>query len=203
VSKTVGIISVKGGVGKTTTAANIAASAASDFGKKVLVVDANYSAPNLGLHLGIIEPVHTVHDVLADNVKITEAIINHKLGFDILPASLNPKKINPYKLKNRLEKIKSSYDLIILDGSPTLNEEMLSTIVASDELIVVSSPDFPTLSCTLQAIKASKNKQITGIVLNKVLNKKYELSIEEIEATTKVPVIGVQPQLYPEHHHLN
>jgi len=62
--KIIGVISLKGGVGKTTTVANLGASLAKDFNKKVLVVDANFSAPNLGLHLGLVDPKTTIHDVL-------------------------------------------------------------------------------------------------------------------------------------------
>lgn len=192
-NKTIGIIAVKGGVGKTTTVANLATTLSKDFNKKVLAVDTNYSAPNLGLHLGIIDPVHSLHDVLQDKVDIKEAIISHKLGFDVLPSSLQSKKINPYKLKNRLDKVKADYDVILLDSSPTQNEEMLSSIIASDEIIVVTSPDFPALSCALSSIKASKNTTITGMVINKSLGKGFEISAAEIEATTGVPVLASLP----------
>ena len=51
--KTIGVISIKGGVGKTTIASSLAADLVNHYGKKVLLVDANYSAPNLGLHIDI------------------------------------------------------------------------------------------------------------------------------------------------------
>ena len=60
--KVIGIISLKGGVGKTSSVANLGA-ALTEFGKKVLVVDANFSAPNLGLHLGLTNPEIKLHDV--------------------------------------------------------------------------------------------------------------------------------------------
>jgi len=49
--KTIGIISIKGGVGKTTTVSALGAALANEFDKKVLLIDANFSAPNLALHL--------------------------------------------------------------------------------------------------------------------------------------------------------
>lgn len=63
--KVIGVISIKGGVGKTTVVSNLGATLAYEFGKKVLVIDANFSAANLGLHLGIVDPEITIHDVLA------------------------------------------------------------------------------------------------------------------------------------------
>ncbi|MFH1290833.1 MAG: ParA family protein, partial [Nanoarchaeota archaeon] len=50
-TKTIGVIAIKGGVGKTTISAALATDLANHYGKKVLLVDANYSAPNLGLHM--------------------------------------------------------------------------------------------------------------------------------------------------------
>ncbi|MFC1691717.1 AAA family ATPase [Nanoarchaeota archaeon] len=191
--KVIGIISIKGGVGKTTTVSNLGAVLANEFDQKVLLVDANYSAPNLGLHMGVVNPEKTLHDVLNDKVKINNAIIDHEHGFSLLPASLVPKKINPFKLKNRLDPIREDYDVILIDSSPALNEEILSTMVASDELLVVSSPDYPTLSCTMHAIKVAKQKgtPIAGLVLNKVRGMNYELSLDDVEEATGVPVLAI------------
>jgi len=196
--KIIGIISIKGGVGKTTTVSNLGAILAKDFGKKVLVVDANYSAPNLGLHFGLVNPKITLHHVLRDTHKVSKAIYEHEKfpELHVLPASLMPrKKINPYKLRNRIDELKDYYDFILIDSSPTLNEEMLSTIIASDELLVVTSPDFPTLSCTMRAVKTAKQRKtpIAGLVMNKVRNKRFELSINEVEDAAQAPVLAVVP----------
>ena len=55
-AKTIGIVAIKGGVGKTTIAASLASDLVNSYKKKVLLVDANYSAPNLGLHMDVVEP---------------------------------------------------------------------------------------------------------------------------------------------------
>lgn len=194
--KIVGVIAIKGGVGKTTTVTNLAAALANDFGKKVLVVDANFTAPNLGLHIGIVNPQYTLHDVLANNVDVPKAIQKHELGFDIIPGALVPKhKINPFNLKRKINHLRYKYDVVLIDSSPTLNEEILATMIAADELLVVSSPDYPTLSCTMRAVKVAKMKKtaITGIILNKVRNKKYELSVDDVEQSAEIPVIGMIP----------
>lgn len=196
--KVIGVISIKGGVGKTTVVSNLGAVLAGQFGKKVLLVDGNMTAPNLGLHLGVLDSAKTLHDVIYDHVPITDAVLKSSYGFDILPSALAPRKnqqkrINPYKLHNRLLRIRGDYDFIVIDSSPNLNDEMLSAMIASDELVVVTSPDYPTLSCTMHAIKVAKERKtpINGLVLNKVRNRKFELSVKDIEAATGVPVLSV------------
>ena len=193
--KSIGIISIKGGVGKTTIASSLAADLVNHFGKKVLLVDANYSAPNLGLHMDIITPKKTIHDVLANKAKI-KSTIHNRFGVDIIPGSYAPQhNIAPLKLRDKLNKIKHNYDFIIIDSSPSLNEELLSTILASDSLFVVTTPDYPTLYCSLKAAKLAKHRgrPISGIILNKIRNPKFEISMKEIEEAAEIPVVARIP----------
>lgn len=194
--KIIGIISLKGGVGKTSSVSNLGAALASDFGKKVLVVDANFSAPNLALHLGLVKPKATIHDVLLKRANINEAIYEHESGFHLIPGAYLSRKINPYKLKQKIGHLREHYDVILIDSSPNLNDEILATMIAADELLVVTSPDYPTLSTTLRAVRLAKQKRtpITGLILNRVRNKQFELSIEDIEEAAQVPVISILPE---------
>lgn len=194
--KIIGIISIKGGVGKTSSVSNLGAALASEFGKKVLVIDANFSAPNLGLHLGLIDPETTLHDVLLDKAEVNEAIYEHESGFHFIPGAYISRQINPFKLKDKIKHLKDYYDMILIDSSPNLNEEILSTMIASDELLVVTSPDYPTLSTTLRAVRLAKQKRtpITGLILNRVRNKKFELNIKDIEEAAGIPILSVLPE---------
>jgi len=194
-TKTIGVISIKGGVGKTTVTTNLGAVLANQFGKKVLLIDANFSAPNLGLHFGLVKPENkTIHDVILGKAAMEKATYVHDAGFHFVPGSLIASgKVDVYSLKKKLREIKKNYDVILLDSSPTLNAEILATMVASDELLVVTSPDYPTLSCTIRAIKLAKQKNtpIVGLILNKKRGKRFELSIEDIEELAGVPVLAV------------
>ena len=192
--KVIGIVSLKGGVGKTSTVVSLG-SAIADFNKKVLLIDGNFSAPNLGLHLDIIDPEVTLHHVLNRTANIKDAI--YKLEkFDVIPSSIFHRiRIKPLMLKDKIRHLKRKYDIILVDSSPALNEETLAVMLASDELFIVATPDYPTLSTTLKAIKLAKQRgtKINGLILNKVYNKDFELSLKDIEATSEVPVMAVIP----------
>lgn len=192
--KIIGVLSLKGGVGKTSTVVALGGALAS-LGKKVLLIDANLSAPNLGIHLNLIDPEHTIQEVLQGKKHAKDAI--HELGeIDVIPASVfNRTKINPLKLKDKIKLLKRKYDVILIDSSPALNEETLAVMLASDNLLLVTTPDLPTLSTTIKAGKIAKNRgdPIIGLVINKVHNKNFELTSKEIEQTAEIPVMAVIP----------
>jgi len=192
--KSIGIISLKGGVGKTSSVVSLGAAIAS-LNQKVLLVDGNFSAPNLGMHLKLIDPKYVLNQVLEGVENISKVI--QSLGvFDVLPAAIFGKKVsNPFKLKDKLKTIKDNYDFVLIDSSPALNDETLATMLASDEIFVVTTPDYPTLSMTIKAINLAKQRgtKIDGLILNKVYGGDFELSLKEIEAATEVPVLAVIP----------
>ena len=192
--KSIGVVSLKGGVGKTSLVSALG-SALANFDKKVLLVDGNFSAPNLGIHFNLIEPKNHLHGVLNREIHAKEAI--HNLGnLDILPASMFLKEeVNPLKLKDRMNYLKSKYDYILYDSSPSLNDETLGVMLASDSLIVVTTPDTPTLATTLKAINLAKERgvNIDGLIINKVHGKDFEIPLEKVEDFLDAPVLGVIP----------
>lgn len=194
-NKVLGIIALKGGVGKTTVTANLGATLAQEFGKNVLVIDGNFSTPHLGLSLGLADPEITLHNVLNNKASMFDALHRHSSGFYLIPGSPFPEKVNPMTLRNKLSEIVNYYDVVLIDSSPSLNEEILATMVASDGLLVVTSPDYPTLASTIHAVKLAKqrNTPILGLIINKSRDKSFELSIDDIEKATGVPVISVIP----------
>lgn len=192
--KVVGVVSLKGGVGKTSVVAALG-DALADMGKKVLLVDGNISAPNLGLHFNIFEPKVSLHNVLTRKNDVSEAV--HTVGnLDIIPSSLfRGSETGILKLKDRLSMIRDKYDIILLDSSPSLGEETLGVMLASDEIVVVSTPDHPTLSNTISSIKLARQRgvPIVGIVLNRVYGKNFELTMRDVEEVAEVPVMALIP----------
>jgi len=142
--------------------------------------------------MNVIESEKTIHDVLAGKSSLFEATHN-RFGVDVVPGSyFYNLKLNPLLLKEKLSHVKDKYDFIILDSSPSLNDEALASIISSDLLFVIATPDYPTLSCSIKAIHIAKKRgnKINGIILNKVRSPKFEISLEEIEEVLNVPIVA-------------
>ena len=189
----IGVLSLKGGVGKTSIVSSLG-DALSGFGRKVLLIDGNVSAPNLGLHLNIIDPEVTINHVLMRKSNASKAICKLD-NFDVIPASITERPANLLKLKNRIQTLKKKYDVIIIDSPPALNEESVGVMLASDKLLFVTTPDYPALKTSFKTIRIAQQRgfPIIGLVLNKVHNKDFEINIEDIENIAKVPVMAIIP----------
>jgi len=192
--KIIGIMSLKGGVGKTSIVASLG-SAIAEFGKKVLLIDANFSAPNLGIHFNLIEPEKTLHDIMTRRANLKDVIYSVE-DLDVLPAAMfNNDKISPLRLKEKIRSLKRKYDVILIDSSPNMGDEGLAVLFASDEVFFIITPDHATLSNTIKTVNRANQRGtiINGLILNKVHDKDFELTLEQIEDTTNVPVMAVIP----------
>ncbi len=190
-SEIVAFVSIKGGVGKTTIALETASSLVKDFNKKVLLVDTNFSAPNIGLYLDITNEF-TLQDSLSSSGTLLHNAIYESHGIDIIPSSLYYKdEIDVFKLKKVLNRFKSRYDFIILDSSPNY-EELKPVIAAADKIFIVTSPDHITLTTSLKAAKLAKeqNTPIEGLIVNRIRSPKHEYNLKEIEKISKIPVMA-------------
>lgn len=197
-AKIITITSGKGGVGKTTTAINIGA-ALNSFGKEVIVVDANLTTPNVGLHLGApIVPISLNH-VLLGKAKLVDAIYEHESGTKIIPSSLSIKelrRLNHSKLIDVGKKLRKMADYIIYDSAAGLGEEAIASLEAGDELIIVTNPEIPAVTDALKTAKVIEQlgKTVKGIIVTRVKNTKLEMPIQNIRDMLELPILGVIPE---------
>jgi len=196
--RVIGIVSGKGGVGKTTIGLNLGAALAHHFKKNVTIVDCNVTTSHLGLYLGMYYCPITLNKVLRGEYTAEEAVQHHHTGLKIIPASLSLSDlegIDITEIRNSIKSIFDKNDIILLDGSPGLGREAIATLKASDEILYVTSPFIPF------AMDIVRNQEIVneigvkpiGIVLNMVHNKKHEMNTKEIEELTRLPVIAKIP----------
>ncbi len=195
-TRIIGVLSGKGGVGKTTIVSNLGVSLAQE-GKKVAIMDANLSGANLGLHFGLISYPTSIHDVMRGNATIGDATYKHPSGVDIIPASLSIEDLDvePRNIKQEIKEGLSDKDFVLVDCATGLDRETMSALEMCDEVLLVTHPELPTISDALRTktIARKYDKNILGIVLNRV-KRSDELKKENISAFFDLPVIGVIPE---------
>ncbi len=195
--RVIGVVSGKGGVGKTVVSINLAA-ALRTLGRRVLLVDFNPTTSHVGLYLGMFSTTKTLNDVLRNKAALNEAVYEHASGIHVLPASINMddlKNLRWDNLRKRMANIIKDYDYVILDGSPGFGKEAVETFKACDELLFVTTPHVHTAADLLKCkqIAQTLNLSPLGIVLNMVRNKKYELTPAEVMSLVEEHVISSIP----------
>lgn len=143
-STVISFLNNKGGVAKTTSTINIGA-ALNQLGYKVLLVDLDAQA-SLTQSLGFSSELDkTVYEALIGEIKASEAILQKKEGFDIIPSQLDLSMVEielageisrESILKDLLAPIKSNYDFVLLDCSPAIGLLTMNALVASDKIII-------------------------------------------------------------------
>lgn len=197
-SKIIVITSGKGGVGKTTTAINLAA-AMHHFGRDVLVIDANISTPNVGIHLNAPEVPVSLNHVLRGKAEAYEAVYEHDSGMKILPSSLSIKelkKTKTEKLKNFKKDFKDISEFVVVDCAAGLGPEASSAIELADEIIIVTNPEMPAVTDALKTVKFAEQmkKPVKGVIVTRVRKDKIELTPEVVKEMLEAPVLGMVPE---------
>ena len=132
----IGIVSQKGGVGKTTLAQNLGAEL-SGAGQRVLLVDFDPKG-NLAIGWGV-DPSsaqHTICTGLSDPKKTAAAIVRLRPKLDLILANETLHVAEPNLLRNALETVRQDYDLVLIDGPPSLDLLTDNVVDASDHLLI-------------------------------------------------------------------
>ena len=197
------ITSGKGGVGKTTTTANIGAALA-EKGHKVLLIDTDIGLRNLDVVMGLENRiVYDLIDVIEGRCRISQALIKDKRcqNLVLLPAAQIRDKndVNVDQMKELISSLKDSFDYILIDCPAGIEQGFKNAIAAANEAVVVTTPE---VSATRDADRIIGLLEAAGIknprlVINRLridmVKDKNMLSVEDILDILAVKLLGVVP----------
>ena len=187
------VASSKGGVGKTTTTANLSATLAA-AGYDVAVVDGDIGMANLGDQLGVHASGATLHDVLASGASVEEACYEGPHGMTVVPGGTDLEAFSEADI-TRLGRVVGSFadrDFVFVDTGAGLSHETALPVGLADEVILVSTADRDSLKDTekTRLLAGKLGADVTGAVLTRVTPGDTPGDASPLAA----PVLGTVPE---------
>ncbi|MCD6223765.1 MAG: septum site-determining protein MinD [Deltaproteobacteria bacterium] len=198
------ITSGKGGVGKTTIAANLSLGLALK-GKKTVVIDMDIGLRNLDMILGLENRiVYDIINVMENKVKLSQALIRDKRtnNLHFLPASQTKDKtsIKIDRFLEIMEDLKQKFEYIIIDSPAGIESGFKTSMLPADKIIVVATPEVSSIRDAdriIGILEANEKKDIS-LIINRIsyqLTKKGDmLSKDDVVQVLSVPLLGIVPE---------
>jgi len=174
-AKVISITNQKGGVGKTTTSINLAASLV-ERGKRILLIDMDPQAnASVGCGVDCADVNHSIYDLLLQESTATEAIVKSESGIDLITASeelagaqleLLNEAGREVRLKEALAVVENNYDYVLIDCPPALNVLTINAMVASNSVLIPMQCEYfaleglSSLISTIRKIRETLNPAI-------------------------------------------
>ncbi|AGX41631.1 septum site-determining protein MinD [Clostridium saccharobutylicum] len=197
------ITSGKGGVGKTTTTANIGTALAS-LGKRVVVIDGDTGLRNLDVLLGLENRiVYTIIDVIEGRCRLKQGLIKDKRfqNLCLLPTAQTRDKddISPQEMLKIVNELKEEFDYVLIDSPAGIEQGFENAVIGADRAVVVVNPEITSVRDADRVIGKldAKGLEDHGVVINRL---NYEmtkngdmLDVSDIIETLSIKLLGVVP----------
>ena len=197
------ITSGKGGVGKTTTTANLGSSLAVE-GKKVCLVDTDIGLRNLDVVMGLENRiVYDIVDVVEEKCKLRQALIKDKRFKELylLPAAQTRDKsaVNEEQMKELTNKLKEEFDYILIDCPAGIEQGFKNAIAGADKALVVTTPEVSAIRDADRIIGLLEAADLRDIdlLINRIrpdmVRRGEMMSVEDVVEILAVNLIGAVP----------
>ncbi|MHB8230625.1 MAG: septum site-determining protein MinD, partial [Vulcanimicrobiaceae bacterium] len=193
------ITSGKGGVGKTTTAANLG-TALARRGAGVVLVDADVGLRNLDIVLGLESRVkYHVLDVLEERVSLDEALVPDKNSptLRLLAAAQSREKdeVDTEKMRALVQSLRERFDYVIVDCPAGIEMGFRNAVAGADEAIVICTPEVSAVRDVDRVVGLLGNRFRPQLVINRMrpqlVKKGKMLSVDDVNAILRLPLLGV------------
>jgi len=197
------VTSGKGGVGKTTTTANIGAGLVS-LGKKVAVIDADIGLRNLDVVLGLENRiVYDIVDVVSENCKLKQALIRDKRfdGLYLLPAAQTKDKdaVSTDQMVKLCSDLSEMHDYVLIDCPAGIEQGFKNAIAGADRAVVVTTPevsavrDADRIIGLLEAAEIESPKLIVNRIRPDMVKRGEMMDLDDMREILAIDVLGVVP----------
>ena len=202
-SEVIVITSGKGGVGKTTTTANVGTGLAME-GKKVVLIDTDIGLRNLDVVMGLENRiVYNLVDVIEGNCRIKQALIKDKRNptLYLLPSAQTRDKtaVSPEEMAKLTEELKDEFDYILLDCPAGIEQGFKNAIAGADRAIVVTTPevsavrDADRIIGLLDANEIKKTELFVNRLRTDMVKRGDMMSSQDVVEILSVDLLGVVP----------
>jgi len=195
------ITSGKGGVGKTTTTANVGAALAA-LGKRVVLVDADIGLRNLDLVLGLENRVrYHLLDVIEGNVELDEALIRDKRSANLylLAAAQAREKedVDVDEMQRLIEQLRERFEYVLIDCPAGIELGFRNAVAGAQHAIIVCTPEVSAVRDADRVVGLLPNDWSPELIVNRLrpalVRKGKMLSVDDVNAILRLPLLGVIP----------
>lgn len=202
-SEVIVVTSGKGGVGKTTTTANLGAGLAME-GKKVCLIDADIGLRNLDVVMGLENRiVYNLIDVIEGNCRLRQALIKDKRypTLYLIPAAQTRDKtsVNPEQMMKLCETLKEEFDYIIIDCPAGIEQGFKNAIAGATRALVVTTPEISAIRDADRIIGLLEANELRSpqLIINRIrtdmVKKGDMMSIDDVVEILAIDLIGAIP----------
>lgn len=203
-ARVVTITSGKGGVGKTTTTANLGVSLAR-LNKKVVLIDADIGLRNLDVVMGLENRiVYDIIDIIEERCRIRQAMIRHKQFPELymIPAAQTRDKnaLTPSDMINVVNQLRDEFDFILIDSPAGIERGFRNAVAPADEVLIVTNPEVSAVrdADRIIGLLEAENKGPGKLILNRLniemVRKGEMMSADDVTDILAIKIIGIVPE---------